>query len=323
MKSRPPVMRPALLAGLFASIILVSCGRSEPKADEKIKPQSAQEKLAAEMRALDSATTARLELFMPEFLEKIQPACPQVCLTEHQSLTAASNTSFYVRKPDDTYDPLTPQTVELPWSHFRLRVMGNYPTDGRARGVVFCFGLDNNLEFKLGINVVLLKKIADNEWSYDSLKKATMYVVEGGQMEPISRGSWFTKYGKNYKDLVHVRKSDGTYRGLTECDHLEYIMPWETEMMLLGEHNKDIATSAAIRFNLAAEQVACVHDPLDVELRQFIMGHLEGALSDDPTPNGEGIFHRRATDLGTPCPPRCGKFVVTAQAHCSTRQNCL
>jgi len=315
-------MRPALLAGLFASIILVSCGRNEPKAEERSFQEQLADSLAKENKMLDDAIAALSNKYAGQFEKIIQPICPNVCRKEHDRYVAASRDSFFVEAPDGTRRELSPHSVNVAWSHFRSRVMGNYPTDGRERGVIFCFGLDNDLEFKLGINVVLLNRPVNNEWTFDSLAKATMYKVEKGEMVPISRDTWKTSFGDRYYQHVRVLQEDGSFRRLTPCDHLEYIMPWESELMWLGEHNKDIAMSTDIVFNLAAKYSVCELDKNDSGHRQFIMGHLQGYLTNTPTPSNEGVFHRRATDLGTPCPPRCGKFVASGAGHCNSRQHC-
>lgn len=311
-----------LFAGFFAGIILASCGSQGPKAEVRSPQEQIADSLEKENKRSDEAIAALVPKYAGQFDKIVKPACPNVCRKEHDRYVDASRDSFFVEAPNGTYRELSPHSINVAWPHFRSRILGNYPTDGRERGVVFCFGLDNDLEFKLGINVVLLDGPVDNEWTYDSLAKATMYKVEKGEMVPISRDTWKTSFGDRYYQHVRVLQEDGSFRRLTPCDHLEYIMPWESELMWLGEHNKDIATSTDIVFNLAAEHSVCQLDANDMGHRQFIMGHLQGYLTNTPIPSGEGIFHRRATDLGTPCPPRCGKFVVTAEAHCSTRQNC-
>jgi hypothetical protein len=323
MKSRPPVMRPALLAGLFVSIILVSCGDTESK-EQKSTPSIEQETGgvdAAEDKELDKATALLVKKYEQQFLTKISTECPHVCQREHHKLTSISRDSFFVDIGNSNYERLTPDIIRVPWPHFRGRVLGNYPGENLERGVVFCFGLDDKFEFKLGINVVLLRPHDVNEWRFDSLENATMYVVEKGQLVTITRENWKRRYADRYKEHVRVLSPNGAYRPLSDCDHLEYIMPWESEIMLLGEHNSDVAMSTDIVFSLAAERIACFQDTTNVQLRQFIMGHLRGYLNNDPYVQGRE-FRRRATDLGTPCPPRCGKFVIVPKQHCQNRQNC-
>jgi hypothetical protein len=235
-------------------------------------------------------------------------------------LSAAFQDSFFVEVKKDSVMPLTPTEVTIPWSHFRSRVMGHFPGAGMQRGVVFCYGLDADKGFVLGINVVLLDTAPTDEWPYDSLSHTTMYKVVEGRMVPISRSNWKTQFGDNYYDQVKVLQKEGTYRDLKECDHLEYLMPWESELMLLGTDNSDVADKAELVVTSVADQVPSpgCHD----ELRHFVTAHLLGFLTNGAA-KADAPFYRRATDLGTPCPPRCGKYVVKPlYSNCALPDHC-
>lgn len=309
------------LVGMGFSACFQACQDPAPKEITKIETVVATDTASFTDADLDAITAQLVADYEKDFKALIVPACPDVCGKEHDLLTTASKDSFFIEKGSDMLE-LLPHSISIPWSHFRGRVMGNVPGSHEQRGVVFCFGLDENFEFKLGINVVILKGPVNGEWTFDDLDHATMYVVERGQMNSISRASWKTRYADPYRNSVRVLKPDGHYRSLTPCDHLEYVMPWETELMLLGDHNSDVAMSTDFVVTLGAVRTPCALDTNDVELRQIAMGHLQGYLGNAPIPSGKKEFYRRATDLGTPCPPRCGKFNPGAASNCQQPHLC-
>lgn len=324
----------SFLVHTLACVALVFQACTGPdNAETDVKDQQElQAEEATTDKALETEFDARSLKIAEDFSQGLADLYPQpcipVCRKEWGWLTDQYADNFKIEVANG-YIEVPDPVISVPWKDFRNKVMSKTPFD-RLRGVVFHFGLTPTYRFALGMNVVLMKApLAGQPWTYDEAE-GTFYIVKQGDIDPMDMTDW-APFEARYRDTVDVaRTGNGSeFRELDNCDHLTYFMPWEMEIFHLGDHNKP-PVEADVVFSCGAMPFTWPNDgngnvcAFPASLRQTLILHLDGYLNNDKhvVPN-EPILLGRGIDLGTPCPPRCGKWIApSTPSTCDDRDRC-
>ncbi len=256
--------------------------------------------------------------------------CIAVCQKEHTILTAAFKDNFRVHDADGDWE-MENTDVSFPWDLLEKAVLEKPVHDLiTEKAVIACFGV-KDLKFTLGLDIVLIAPDGQGGWNVDQADTANrFYVVEGDTLLRKDTTYW-NPLARDYKKNIRVSRK-GTKKDFVElknCDHLGYLMPWQQELFFLGAHNP--AANADVVFSNGAynfkhvdnndEGVKC--DP-ESSLRQVVIVHIAGYLNNNDHPDDVGKWaHGRGVDLGTPCPPRCRKWLPPTQpTTCASRGRC-
>lgn len=249
--------------------------------------------------------------------------CPEVCGFEYDAISRAFKDQFKIKNADNTYSEILAPSVSVPWSEFANKVEGKSPAS-EPRAVLYHYGLGASDELVLGISVVLLTRTANPDvWEFDTTK-ADFYIVEAHKLKSHPRSDW-APYHKRYFSRVHVERTavagDMHVPLVPACDHRYYGMPWEVELMWLGRHNPVPAGTNVVFTHAATEYPGASHGAC-AGYQHVVCAHIEGALTNNPSPEGE-FYAQRGADLGTPCPPRCGKIdIADLIGNCGQRVRC-
>lgn len=276
-------------------------------------------------------TIERVRALTPEALQafeiqakRLATACPEVCRYEYDAISSAFREQFKIRAADGTYKEVLDPTMSVPWSHLKKKVEDKNP-ESEPRAVLIHYGLGDNDEMVIGLSVVILTRTANPDvWSFDTTA-ADFYIVEAHRLIEHKPEHW-APFHKRYMEKVLVERvevaGDNFVPLLKECDHRYYGLPWEAEFMWLGKHNT-VPPGTNVVFTHAAEYIDNVEYGDCRGYQHIVCAHIEGALTNNPSPI-DSFYCQRGVDLGTPCPPRCGKLDIADLAgNCGQRSRCM
>ncbi len=331
-------LKQALIHLLSCSILLLpSCEDPATETEQSVKAIQDRDqaiKLFTDAE-IDSLQTQIAIARGPEAMSYNADFCMAVCRSEYDAFTTAFNDGFRVKR-DGRYVEMAQSVVSFPWQQLKTAINTKTSVAYYDKGVKACYGLDPvRKEFVLGLEIVLLKHAGGTTWvEADAAidKDPDFYIVDGHDLDKITRADW-QQYAQLYKDSIFTVDSltDPMPKALRNCDHLEYLLSWDLELVHLGEHNLpttglDVEFSNAarvVRYDAAETNPMC--DPL-VRLRQFTIVSLESRLTNFPHPTKpkELWAYQKGIDLGTPCPPRCKKWILQSEeADCADPNRCL
>lgn len=269
----------------------------------------------------------------------VQQHCVAVCRSEYAELTNRYIENFRIRDIDGYWEIANP-SVSFPWEQLRDKVYYKAPVGfGTQKAIIAHYGLAADSSFRLGIEIVVLTPDAQGDWDIqqESDLNDRFYIIEDHEMRWMQDKRDWDPYRERYRNIVYVNRaaSGDILDALGNCDHLSYVMPWQQEVAFLELHNlPPKATTLPRDINVVFSNGAQLFthlvndggsDCIPTEsLRQVSIIHLEGLLNDDNHPHQAGRwYHRRGVDLGTPCPPRCKKYIEPNQPQsCLNRGRC-
>lgn len=244
-----------------------------------------------------------------------------VTATEMQGIRDGFANNFgYIDATGHFTSPLPERHVAIEWDSFRQAMDRLAPIPPDIRGAMFHYGLLPNGVFTVSMTLLpMMYDSGSGEYDFNVDDPSAIYFelrADSGKnylvrKTPADRDAWVNAGpGKDYWD--HVRRVPYHVGDMLDanCDAKAYTLPFDGELAYLFAHNQDAAGALReVVISCTGESDAIDTCPAIYRHHISIVFRVDGQEQLNNTVDPTFKFWRKGADLGSPCPPRCRKFM--------------
>ncbi len=274
----------------------------------------------------DSTAKAAPANLAPLSIISYRPQVPEkeyLCMIGDNPIYVKANANGNALHPDrsDTIS-LLELTHKLPT---------NDPRGKYIRGLEFYYGLDtesNPHRLVLAVQFVMLLPQEDEDASSDEYDRyyyspRKFFAIEKNKLVSIDSAVWWNKYAVNYAQHVKIdHDGNGSADALDANDRKAYLMNWDKAVEVMIANNP---FTQYVLVEHTAENMNA-HGVVPKDWRHHLAmvaadGSYQRIIDDVPAPSTHP-YTGKGADLGSPCPPLCGKKVKFLKQGNTPRPGC-